>query len=408
METTSAAAAPRHRTLLVNLIFAACAAFLLGTIGVNLQRGFDDSAQYRQAARNIVATGDAYATTIAGDALATPYPNPPLLAYLLVPILPLGEEGGRLVWFLLNVAAWAVLLWLSLRVAGPPWARRYWGPLAAALALSPPTYLCLLYGQLGIMLGLLLLASFALAPRRPAAAGATLALAVALKLYPGLVGLHFLLRGPRRVLAWATGAGLALLAVPVVFNGFTPYRSYVEKVLLSGFYPYAAEFNVSLLGFWRRLFTATPRFGALADAPALATALTIASALLVLGTCLWAARAPGDEGALLAFSLWFCAALLLSPINGYYNLAALVFPGLVIARELGRAPSLPLHVAAVICTILLCLPPGWYESWPGLRLDQGWSLVFFVPSLFGLGGYFAILAGLVARRGRGNGGMLEG
>lgn len=408
MDTTSAAAAPRQRALLVNLIFAALAAFLLGTVAVNLQSSFDDSAQYRQAARNIVLAGDPYATTVPGDWTNAPYPNPPLLAYLLVPTLPLGDGGGRLFWFSLNLAAWVALLWLSLRVAGPVWARRYWGPLAAALALSPPTYLCLLYGQLGLMLALLLLTAYALAQRRPAASGAALALAAALKLYPGLVGLHFLLRGPRRVLGWAAGAGLALLAVPVLFHGLAPYRNYVQKVLLSGFYPYAAEFNVSLMGLFRRLFTATGRFGALADAPVLALALTLAASLLVLGACLWAARTPGEEGALLAFSLWFTASLLLSPINGYYNLAALVFPGLVIARELERAPSRWLRATTALATALLCLPPGWYETWPLLRprLEQGWGLALLVPPIFGLCGYVAILVALVARRRSGNGGML--
>lgn len=400
MDTTTASTAPRQRALLVNLIFAALAALLAGTVAVNLQPGFDDSAQYRQAARNIVQLGDPYATTAPGDWTIPPYPNPPLLAYLLVPALPLGEDGGRGLWFALNLAAWAAFLWLCLRVAAPAWARRHWGPLAAALALSPPTYLCLLYGQLGIMLALLLVASFALAGRRPAASGAALALAAALKLYPGLVGFHFLLRGPRHVLGWAAGAGLAMLAAPTLFHGLAPYRTYVTKVLLSGFYPYAAEFNVSLMGLFRRLFTAAGHFDALADAPPLALGLTLVVSLLVLGVCLWAARTPGDDGALLAFALWFTASLLLSPINGYYNLAALAFPGLVIARELERTPSRGLSAAAVLATVLICLPPGWYESWPGLRpaLERGWGLALLVPPIYGLCGYVAILAALAARR----------
>lgn len=394
-------AASLQVTRLVNAAFALLALYLVASIGLNLDPAFDDSDQYRQAARNLLAAGNPYATTRPHDENATPYPNPPLLAYLLVPLVPLGEAGGRLAWFFLNFAAWVGLLWLSLRVAGLRWAQHYWGPLAFALLLSPPTYICLLYGQLGIMLALLLVAGFALAPRRPAAAGPTLALAAVVKLYPGLPTLYYLLRGPRRVVGWAASVGAALLALPSLFHGLRPYRSYLETVLLSDFYPYAAEFNVSLVGLWRRLLTATPRFEPLADAPALALVATLLSALVLLAICVRATSAPGDLGALLAFSLWLCASLLLAPINGIYNLAGLVLPLLVIARGLQTYPSPGLAASTALATALICVPQEWYRPWPALEaaLERGPGLVLLVPPLLGLCGYVAILA-VLARRHR--------
>ncbi len=397
-----AAPAPRQRIRrLINLCFAILAALVIVSIGVNLRPGFDDSKQYRQGARNIVATGDAYATTRLQDERYPGYPNPPLLAYLLVPTLPLGEGGGRLAWFYLNLAATVGFFWLTLRIAAPPWVRTFWGPLAFAVVFSPSTYLCLLFGQLGIMLALLLVASFALAQRRSACAGATIALATVIKLYPGLLVLYYLLRGPRRILLWASAIGGVLLLIPVFFHGFQPYQRYYDVVLRGNFYPYAAEFNVSLMGLWYRLFTATARFTALADAPMLASVLTLLTSLATLALCVRCTGTPGELGALLSFSMWMCATLLLSPINGYYNLPVLLFPLLVIARGLSRYPSVALTGGALVATGLISLPSEWYGRWPRLAafLLHGWGLFGLVPALFGIYGYLAILT-VIARRHR--------
>ncbi len=386
--------ARRRIRRMINLAFACVALFVIGTIGRNLEPSFDDSRQYRQGARNLVETGDPYTTTRLSGSQYLPFPNPPLLAYLLVPTLPLGEEGGRFAWFILNVTAGASLFWLVLRLTGPAWAHHYWGPLALGLAYSPPTYLCLLYGQFGLMLALLLVASFALSTRHTLGAGATLAFATAIKLYPGLPAIYYLVRGPRRVVWWAAAVGALLVLIPLLFHGLRPYQAYVETVLFGTVYPYAAEFNVSLLGFWRRLFTLTSRFTAFADAPTLALTLTVVTAFATLALCGWFTRVPGELGALLAFSMWLCATMLLSPINGYYNLTGLLLPLLVIARSLTHYPSIGLSAGALVSTMLICAPPGWYEGWPELTnfLLHGWGLVALVPGLFGIYGYLAILA----------------
>jgi hypothetical protein len=386
---------------LINLAFALLAALSVAGIALSLSEPLDDSRQYRQAARNLLALNDPYATTGGADASLPPYPNPPLLAYLLVPTLGLGEEGGRLAWLGLNVAALAALIWLSLRVARPPGARYYWGMLAFGVSISAPAYLCLLLGQLGVMLSLLLVASFALAVQRPSGAGAALALAAAIKLYPALPGLFFLLRGPRRVVWWAALWGAGLLALPLLFHGLRPYQSYVETVLLGNFYPYAAPFNISLTGLWQRLLTEVDRFVPLAVNPGLAALLNLLSSGVVLALCVWATRAPGELGRLLAYSMWLCAMLLLSPVNGYYNLIGVLLPLLVIVRALARYPSQALSVATVLATALICVAPGWALSWATTlpALDRGWGLLLRVPALWGLCGYLVILALLVRRHG---------
>ncbi|MFV9506620.1 MAG: glycosyltransferase family 87 protein [Oscillochloridaceae bacterium umkhey_bin13] len=394
-------AAPSKRLRLwINLIGLGLASLLLATIALNLGPPTDDSRQYRQGARNVLTYGDPYATTFINDWSTPPYPNPPLLAYLLVPTVPLGEAGGRTLWFGLNLMALVALVVISLRIVELPRLKAYWGLLSLVVVLAPPVYLCLLYGQLGIMLTLLLVAGFACAERRPALAGALLAFAAAIKIYPALVGGFYLLRGPRRVVWWAAGFGLLLLAFPILFHGLQPYQSYGERVLFSGFYPYAAEFNVSLMGLARRLFTVSgTRFSPVAELPLLASLLTLLGSLAVVALCVRSSFTPGRLGAQLSFSMWLCATLLLSPINGYYNLAGLIFPLFVLIRALYDNPERHLIGITALATALLALPPGWYRFSDSFdaAIRQGWTMMVLVPPLFGLILYLVVLDRLAAR-----------
>jgi len=383
-----------------NLCGLLLAALLLFTFATSLGEGADDSTQYRQAALNLLRSGDPYATTPSTDwDLAPPNPNPPLLAYLLLPAATLPQPTFRLVWFVLNSAALATLLALCLRAVGAPQLTRLWGLLAAGVLCWPAAYLCLSMGQLGIILALLAVLSFVLAAARPAAAGAALATGAAIKLYPGLLGLYYLLRGPRRPLWWAAVWGAVLLAVPLVISGLPPYENYLRKVLLGDFYPYAAEFNISLNGLWNRLFTANAYFKPIADLPALASALTLVSAVAVLVLCLQTAGARDQLGNLIAFAAWLCAMQLLTPLNGYYNLPALIFPFLVLCRCLGRYPALLPTLTLAFATALLFFPPGWNRGLPWLdqALAQGPGLLFLAPSLYGALLYLLLLRYFAAR-----------
>lgn len=371
---------------LANLLAVALAVLMLLSTGANLGNGADDSAQYRQASRNLLRTGDPYATTPSPGPLEPANPNPPLLAYLLVPLAPLPQPAFRLVWYLINCACLLALLALSLRLLADPALSRFWGVIFAGFVFAPPTYLCLALGQLGIMLALLAVTSFALASRHPGKAGAALAFGAALKLYPAFIGLYVLVRGPRRVLWWAAAFGGFFLAIPALLSGLAPYESYLRKVLLGGYYPYPAAFNISLRGLWDRLFTANPYAGPWVDLPVLATGATLLSAALVVGLCLWVRAAPDHLGRLIVFAFWLCALQLLTPLNGYYNLPALLLPCLVLIACLRRYPSLGTLRLLALAVALLYLPPGWSRGFPALdqALRVGPGLLLQAPSLYGV------------------------
>jgi Glycosyltransferase family 87 len=376
-----------------NWCAAALAIAILAQTGAGLSSTLDDSAQYWQAARNLLAVGDPYATTPSVGALAA-FPNPPLLAYLFIPLAGLERLRMQQVWFLINCAALAGLVWLALRHFAPAGASRYWGVVALGVVSAPATTAGLYLGQLGALLALAATASFVLAARRPAAAGAILALAAAVKLYPGLLGLYYLQRGPRRV-AWAAlGFGVALVAAPLLVSGPAPYQQYLEKVLLGGFYPYAAEFNISLAGLWARLFTENGYVEPISSMPRLAQALTGATSLLALGACLATPGGSSRLGRQIGFSAWICGMQLLTPLNGFYNLIALVVPFCTLLACLEARPSRGASAALIAATLLACVAPGWSGGSPGLAqlTHSGWGALLLAPALYGVMIYLGLLA----------------
>lgn len=395
----AAAVAGRRRLLrfalnAVGMLFAVAMLVLLSGF---LRDEADDAAQYHQAARNLLSVGDPYATTPARDGLP-PNPNPPLLAYLLTPLAPLPRPVFRMLWFVLNSLCLAALVTLILRLIDERRISAYWGVVAGGVATFTPVLLCLMLGQLGIFLALLGLLAFALAERRPAAAGASLAVAAAVKLYPGFLGLFFLANGPRRPLAWAILWGLLLLALPLAVSGLAPYEGYVRRVLLGDFYPFASDFNVSLTGLFSRLFTVNAVFVPVAPLPQIVRPLSLGAAALLLVACLRIPAGPDRFGRLLAFAAWVCAMQLVTPLNGYYNLPALILPILVLIAALLRYPAPWAAAAFALATAALYLRSGWAEPYPALAvLYRGWGALLLVPSIYTNLVYMALLAWFARR-----------
>ncbi len=366
-----------------------------------LRDGADDAAQYHQAAQNLLSSGDPYATT-PGTPEAPPNPNPPLLAYLLTPFASLPRPLFRLIWFGFNCLWLTLLVALSLKLIDDRRISELWGVVIGGVATFVPVLICLMVGQLGILLALLGVLSFWLAERRPAAAGAALATAAAIKLYPGFLGLFFLVHGPRRLVWWAAGWGLLLLALPLLISGLTPYTSYAAKVLFGGFYPYASDFNVSLAGLFSRLFTVNGVFVAVAPQPELARWLSLIASALVFLACLRIPVGPDRFGRLIAFTAWICGMQLITPLNGYYNLPALILPLLTLLAALLRYPSPGAAFALVGATAMLYLRPGWAENDPLLSnlLYRGWGALAVTPPLYAALIYLVLLAWFAHRHQR--------
>jgi hypothetical protein len=404
----SRAGAERRRALINTgaLALALCWYIL---VGLTLTPGEDDFGIYRQGALSLVASGDPYLPVADPHAVsadgrgveveANRFIYPPLLAQLLRPFALIDERTGQLIWFLLNGAALAGLIALCIQLSRSQLAARYWGLVALGTLIAPPTRLCLQLGQTGILLALLMVAGLALARRFPAVSGLALALASLIKLYPAFLGLFYALRRPRGVLWWTIGSGAAVLLVSLA-GGPETYLSYTQRLLTGSYHPYGGEFNTALYGVWTRLFVPN-HFGiAVVDLPGLARALMVVGGIVVVALCARAGAAASEElAAGLQFGVWLCGMMLVTPLNGVYNLTLLLFPLLTLLRYLELYPDRRVRAWLVAATALVCVPPLWSTWWPALdtAVRSGWGQLFVTPPLYGLLAYFA-LCFLIARR----------
>ena len=395
---THGALKPRSRRMF-NVVCVGIAACWLLFLWVNLASEVDDFGQYWQAGRNLIQTGDAYATTgpafahLPADQRPAPYPNPPLLAYLIQPLAWLPHMLARQIWFLLNCVLAIFLVFIVLRLFSNADFVQWWGVVLLLTLLAPTTRLCLQLGQLGLWLAVLSITGYAVYQRHPRIAGALLAFGAFIKLYPGLIALYYLFGWRRAVVAWAVTSGLVLGIGSLLLHGVGPYITYAQRVLFSGFYPYEAEFNISLVGFWRRLLVRSDYGVAITNYPLLATVCVAVCAALLLALCSWLTyrfRASAQQPAL--FSLWLCAMLLLSPVNGYYNLVALLLPILVVLHSLIRQPNRNQRNSLFAALLLLNIPPTWSDAAPWYAfVHVGWGLLLLTPSFYGIVLLFGLL-----------------
>ena len=164
-----------------------------------------------------------------------PFMYPPPCAVMLAPISPLPRWAFVLALVLLNSAAWAASIFLSVFLAagnarGAPAALYLW-PSLAVIPLVHNTYLL---GQPALLLLALLLGSFAFLRReQPVCAGLLIALATAIKAFPLLAAGYLVYRRKWRALA-ALGGGLLFLLFlfPLVFR--TPPQVKDDFVVWAG------------------------------------------------------------------------------------------------------------------------------------------------------------------------------
>ncbi|KAB8142703.1 DUF2029 domain-containing protein [Chloroflexia bacterium SDU3-3] len=394
----------------LNLLCCLLAALWLALLASVLTYDVDDFKQLRRGAVDLIEQGNPYAnrellveTSKPGqsdDGNEQGFKYTPVFAYLFRPFGMVSHALGQRIWFGVNLLALAGLIAACLQLAPAQLARRYWGVLALLVALAPPTRLSLQLGQTSIVMALLLVAAYLFWNTRSALSGIFLALATIVKLYPGLMGVYALVRGPRRVAWWAVAAGLLLLAIFLPFYGIDHYRIFASTVITSSNHPYGAEFNLSFHGFWTRLLVANPYSRPLFDAPLLARALTIVCSGGLLALCADAVRRVDDERKRLPeYCLWLCAMLLLSPINGSYNSVLLLLPGLVLLRYVEQTRDRSIRAWLVLGSALAVWPAGWTDGMPLLYngLHIGLGVLLLTPGIYGIVIYCGVLYAVIRR-----------
>ncbi len=267
-------------------------------------------------------------------------PHPPAYFLLIGPFALLPLPWAAFLWDLVGlVALWVsvALIARELRLAPPPWALAL---LLALLLTWSPLLQTLLEAQISpILLLLFTLAWLAARRGRGGWAGAALGVATAVRLFPGLAVVYFLIRRDWRAVAMAciVFVGLEALATPLV-GGIPGVIAYATRESPAATKEWLIhEHNVSLWGFTRLLFVGPRDVSALAFAPWLAAPLTYALLAVLLAALalrtFWRRRLPfvADDTTFLAY---LPAMLLASPLTWQHYFVILLLPLLVFVVRL--------------------------------------------------------------------------
>ncbi len=330
----------------------------------------DDFTSYWNGARSVADGHSPYEWLAENRPYATPnadYFYPPLLALLLAPFTRLLDyPAARWSWLFLGVVCLAGGVGLTWRASDLHLRGRRLLALVPCIGVLPSVVVALGIGQLSPILLLVVAAGYAaIRAGRPVLLGAAVAVAAGLKGFPALLGLYLVLG--RRYQACVSTALLALLelAASVAVLGWEPHREYLTAVVATLHYWYGMPSNVSIVGFFTRLLSDNAFTTPVVSAEALAAGLTALCAAGILGAsayAVWRARAARQSRSR-AYAMVVVASLLLSPINGHYNLM-IALVGLVAAAAYVQA-TWPGHLRWLLWVgLLLSLPVEYCDLGP--------------------------------------------
>jgi hypothetical protein len=192
------------------------------------------------------------------------YPNPPVMALILWPLMELPPVTGALAWYFLKVAMAAAALVWTFRLCGP---MPDWAKVVAVLLSLHPILGDLSHGNVNIFIAFLILATLELLRRRlDGLAGLVLALAVACKVTPALFLPYLVWKGYwKTLIGFTAGAILWVLLVPGAVLGWDRNLTYLEGWYDGMVKPFVVDgkvtsehANQSLPGMVFRLLTGQP------------------------------------------------------------------------------------------------------------------------------------------------------
>jgi len=261
--------------------------------------------------------------------------HPPTAVLLALPVGKLSYPDATLRWNILSLTGFALGFWIvAVQMALPG---RALVPLVALLVFCHPVYGNIYQGQLTLILVMLVAAAWAQDRNgRTGAAGCLIGFAAAVKLFPAYLALYYGARLRIRPLLAVVGSFFAICTFTAIVLGADAFVDYFGRVL-----PYQDKFrsfayNLSLAGFWYKLFdpsAETGRVQALWQCPLLAKGATLISDFVVTAIIVNRVRqAQTPEARDTAFALVVTGMLLVSPVTWDFSLPLLMIPIAVIVR----------------------------------------------------------------------------
>jgi hypothetical protein len=285
--------------------------------------------------------------------------HPPTSILLLVPFGALPYRDALFCWNLLSLGMFAASLTLVWQRLPIPFSVQSLFRATTVFLLCFPLLEHIHFGQITLLVLLLLTGVWA-ADRadRPILAGVLLGAAVAIKLFPAVLFLFFIMRK-----RWQTVAsGLASIALATLLTasvlGIHTYRTYFTVVMPSVAKYRASWFNLSVPAYWTKLFDPPGELSfvqPITRSPFLAFLSIFWTCALIVGTLVWLiARARTRTELDLSFGAAMTAMLLVSPITWDHYLLLLLIPLAMAWIQLPPSGGFRLLFMAMVAAFWTC------------------------------------------------------
>ncbi len=220
---------PWHARVALLVIFLLVAWFAERAVAAVMQDRRKDFYEFFCAAEAMVRGQDPYAVG------GTGYIYPPILAALLVPLVPLGISVATIVWAVLLIAVMSLSTWLAARETLERFRRRAEGPLvavvtAAALVIAGDKMRSeIVMGQSNLLMVLAWVLGLVWLDRRPLLAGLALGFGINIKYLTLLAVPYLLVRGRFKAAAATVGSAVMWALLPAVYVGWSTNLGYLHK-----------------------------------------------------------------------------------------------------------------------------------------------------------------------------------
>ncbi len=316
-------------------------------------------------------------------------PITPFSTLAVWPIAGMKPLAAKHVWIVFNLSLLIPLAWMLGRMTRLSYSR-----IVMVMALSFPLHRNLLFGQLYVVVLLLVVAACWCWLRGwQVAAGALIAVATGCKVFPALLLLWFLRRRQWRALASGLIAGAACVGISVAVFGVAANRTWLVEILPwvrrgEGLGTYAVG-EGSISSVLHALFLGEPQWNPRPwHESGMAYAVLMPQLqMLVLAPAVLLIR-HGDkrrERVLMEWSAMVTAALAVSTQTASYNFVLMVFPVCVMAEMLLRRRQYGWLAALAIAYLGIGFPLAVPASVEGL------AALLYVPRLWLM---LAVLAGI--------------
>lgn len=360
-----------------------------------IERGPGDFRSYYYASKAIrlghTPYDDAYLEALVRqDGLKdiTSYLYPEFFAILILPLTFLSVIGAKLAWSLASLILVFTSFYLCLLAIRKKYTGVEFGVLLLLFLGFPPIASTLIQGQVNILILLLLISGILLLQKRSEiAAGLTLGLVTAIKIFPGFSMLYPMIKRKnwRGLLSFFFFSGFFII-VPSLFTTRLGFFNPIFNLAAQGT---AYQYNQSLSGVFLRLFTVSEFSQGLFHLPLLAKGLYGASVLAVVAITLWVLLKHRNTSIVEECSIWATVLSLASPITWHHHLAWLIFPFVLLVERYLRKPK-PVRLWGIVLPFfLLSFPTGsvYLPLWlvPFIPYTFFGVLILWLVQLFSIG-----------------------